>query len=151
MINLKTEHMNKLIVLVTFVFAACTGTTQQDAKEAQAEHQTENAAAPQLDNGAKWKTDAATKKNVAALKQVMNDSAFIAAPGKLAAALQNRLDTLINQCTMQGQAHEALHQWLEPIIHSVKELKEDGEKESERQEALTAIRKALEDFDKYFE
>jgi hypothetical protein len=143
--------MNKLLVLATFVFAACSGPMQEDAKQKQSENQIENAAVLQLDNGVKWKTDAVTKNNVAALKQVITDSTLNSAPGRLASALQDRLDTLVNQCTMQGQAHEALHQWLQPVIHSVKELKENGEKESEKQEAVTAIRKALDDFDKYFE
>ncbi len=141
--------MNKLMVLIAFVFTACTGTMQEDnnSKEAtQVENEKENVTTLQLNNGAKWKLDEATKKNVAALKQIVNDTTRKA---ELASALQSGLDTLVSQCKMKGPDHDALHQWLEPFMHAVKELKEDDE--SERQEAMVTIRKELENFDMYFE
>lgn len=149
MINLKTKHMNKLLVMMAFVFTACTGTIQQDtdSKEAaKTENEKENVTALQLNNGAKWKLDDATKKNVASLKQIVNDTIRTA---DLASALQSGLHTLVSQCTMKGPDHDALHQWLEPFMHAVKELKDDDE--DDRQEALAAIRKDLENFDMYFE
>jgi hypothetical protein len=149
MINLKTKHMNKLMILLALIFSACTGTMQKDTEQAKTENEKENVTAVQLNNGAKWKLDDATKKNVAALKQIVNDTTRTAPTKELALALQSGLDTLVNQCTMKGPDHDALHQWIEPFRHAVKELKED--KESERQEAITTIRKELENFDMYFE
>jgi hypothetical protein len=149
MINLKTKRMNKLPVIIAFVFTACTGSMQQDSdtRQTQTQKEKENVTALQLNNGAKWKLDDATKKNIAALKQIINDTTV--ASQDMVPAMQSGLDTLVSQCTMKGPDHDALHQWLELFMHMVKELKEDDEKE--RQEAIITIRKELENFDKYFE
>jgi hypothetical protein len=143
--------MNKIIVAIAILFAACTGTTQQqETKQAETISEKDRAATIQLNNGSKWKVDETTQNNVAMLKQIVSDSTRAATP-VLAAALQSRLDSLVSQCTMQGPDHEALHQWLQPIIQSVKELKEEKDEAGEQKKALAAIRKELVMFDTYFQ
>ena len=143
--------MNKIIVLMIFAFAACTSNTKQDAvneTDSTATHH-ETQAGLQLNNGAKWKTDEATKRNVGVLQSIANDRTSGANNATVANRLQSALDTLIKQCTMQGADHEALHQWLQPVIHGVKEMKE--EKGKEGTEAIVALRTELARFNEYFE
>jgi hypothetical protein len=151
MINSKTRHMNKIIIALAIFLWACSGTTQQqDKQQADTANEKETVAAVQLNNGSKWKVDEATRNNVAMLRQIVSDTTQAATPA-LAAALQSRLDSLVSQCTMQGPDHEALHQWLQPIIHSVKEMKEEKDEAGEQKKALPAIRKELAMFDTYFQ
>jgi hypothetical protein len=104
----------------------------------------------QFNNGSKWKADAPTKKNVAAIVQVINDSAYSTASTRqeLATQLQSRIDTLVKQCRMTGPDHDALHAWLEELIKDVKELKEEDE---DFIDAYTAVKKDLDRFYELFE
>ena len=136
---------------MTFVFAACTNqvkTKQQGNKNVKEQEQT--AAAVPLNNGSKWKADETTKKNVAQMVQVVNNSVYAnAAKGKqLYATLQTKIDTLVKQCGMQGPEHDALHAWLEKILKDMRGLK--GEDDQYAQ-AYTDLKKDIEGFNALFE
>ncbi len=81
-----------------------------------------------LNNGQKWKVDSITKINVNNLQNIVatinnqqNKSLLIYKNS--AAHLQKGLDKMISECKMKGPDHEALHQWLKPLIEKVQELK----------------------------
>lgn len=81
-----------------------------------------------LNNGAKWKADSTTNKNVKSLLisiQSFNDGAdkSLLAYKNIAMGLQGGLNKMISECKMQGAEHEALHRWLEPLIEQVSKLK----------------------------
>ncbi len=78
-----------------------------------------------LNNGAKWKADAATSKNVALLKGAISGATPQDQTGYLQAAekLQEGLNKMVKECAMKGPDHEALHQWLVPLMGQVKALK----------------------------
>jgi hypothetical protein len=143
--------MNKIIVLlISFLFVACTNTSQEKA-ESTTEHQhSDSTSILQLNNGAKWKTDEATRQNVSAIEHVVNDSSYSNGKNKVQFAnqLQVKLDTLVQQCKMTGPDHDALHVWLENIIHDVKEIKEDEDGYNKR---YAALKKDVESFHNYFE
>jgi hypothetical protein len=80
-----------------------------------------------LNNGQKWKVDSITKINVnniqsivASINNQQNKSLLIYKNS--ATDLQKGLDKMINECKMEGPDHEALHQWLKPLIEKVQEL-----------------------------
>ena len=81
-----------------------------------------------LNNGAKWKSDLNTDKNVKALKTVAEDFKTKENPGvddyhTVANNLGDGLSTMINECKMKGADHDALHHWLEPLLKENKDLK----------------------------
>lgn len=89
------------------------------------EHQKEGESL-QLNKGAKWKVDSNTTINIGLIKKTiattLNQKSidFTTVAGQL----QEDLNKLISECKMTGADHEALHQWLEPLLEKVKNLKE---------------------------
>ncbi|HET9825603.1 MAG TPA: hypothetical protein VFP87_09715 [Chitinophagaceae bacterium] len=147
--------MNKLFLIIGLLFMACTNNPSHVEATNEDEHEphdtmTTNAASLQLNNGARWKTDEATRKNVAAMVRVVNDSTTMGKNSRtqLASNLQQRIDTLVQQCKMKGPDHDALHLWLERVLMDLKQLKED---DKEYQESYAALKKDVESFYTFFE
>jgi hypothetical protein len=151
MINPKTFYMKRLIIILTVTITACTNQVQTDLQESGSsigQDQTEMTVP--LNQGSKWKADEATKRNVAAMVQVVNDSSYEDATkrNQLTASLQTKIDSLIKQCSMKGKDHEALHTWLEKVLKDLKELKEE---EDEYNQAYALLKKDVESFYTFFE
>ena len=143
--------MKKLLILLTVAIAACTShiNTEQKGNENTNEQENTTTAIP-LNNGSKWKADEATKKNAAAIVQVVNDVNYADAGKReqLYASVQTKIDTMVMQCRMQGAEHEALHLWLEKVLRDMKELKEEG---TEYSEVHAALKKDIASFYAFFE
>lgn len=131
--------MSKLstLLMASAFLLACN--SQQHEGHENHEHATEPApaAAPAaatsntglvLNNGAKWKADAATNENVALLKAITSRAVPQDQAGYQQAAekLQEGLNKMVKECAMKGPDHEALHQWLVPLMGQVKALKNAG-------------------------
>jgi hypothetical protein len=145
----KINKMKRIVLFLTSIsFMACVNTTSQDQKENKEEHEN-NASVLQLNNGAKWKADSTTLVNVSAITQLVNDSNYRNEKNRVefSSRLQGRLDTLVKQCKMSGPDHDALHAWLQPVLHDVKEIKEDQEYDKKYAE----LRKDVQSFHDYFE
>jgi hypothetical protein len=103
-----------------------------------------------LNDGVKWKADAKTLANVTLLKTVAAD-AVKQNPvdySLTAAALQKGLDKMVAECSMKGPDHEALHQWLLPLIKKVNDLKKASGEDAALQ--LREIERQIHLFDQYF-
>jgi hypothetical protein len=140
--------MKKVLIILTVVIAACTNQVKTgDNKNAKEQ---EHATAVPLNNGSKWKADEATKKNVTEMVQIVNDGIYADAAKRmqLYATLQIKIDTLVNQCSMQGPEHDALHAWLEKVLKDMRELK--GE-DHHYAEAYAGLKKDIEGFNALFE
>ena len=143
--------MKKLIIILTVAIAACNSQVKTDKHGNENSNERDNTAtAVQLNNGSKWKADEATKRNVAALVQVVSDSSYadITKRREMSAKVQSKVDTLINQCRMKGAEHDALHVWLEKVLMDMKALKEGHD---EYREVYTALKKDIESFYNFFE
>src|SRR5262245_11114166 len=126
--------MKQLIILLLVAIASCTNQQSAERQENNKAHDHQNSAETvPLNNGGKWKADEATKKNVAVMVQVVNDTTYAGAENKeqLYTSMQTKVDTLVDQCRMKGPEHEALHVWLEKVLKDMKELKEEGNEYSE--------------------
>ncbi len=129
--------MHKFLFLLTAVlFMSCSNHADEHAEHDHSADSTEHvhehdgqSAALQLNNGAKWKADEVTKKNVAALSSLMNDSANQDETNKetFVKNFNNQLNTLVQECKMSGPDHDALHVWLEKVIADVKQVKEGSD------------------------
>ena len=143
--------MKKLIIILTIAVTSCTGQVKTDERESESSHEKENTESVlQLNNGSKWKADDATKKNVAAILQVIKDSSYSDKSKRmeLHANLQTKIDLLVKECRMKGEEHEMLHVWLRKILKDIKELK--GE-DHEYLAVYEALKKDIESFYAFFE
>lgn len=127
------------------------GKTSDTISEKHDEHK-EKAGELELNNGAKWKIDSATSVNVGILRTIIADAKNNKPANYAATAtkLEDGLNKLVKECKMSGAEHDALHQWLEPMIAKTRELKNAGTGES-GEAVLNAIDKQMGLFDQYFE
>lgn len=151
--------MKKLLILlcISSLFA-CNDAAENKEESIQTTEDAlphEKVATPALNNGAKWKSDESTNRNVAELEATVNK--FNTTQPKLTAdfinvanELQSGLDKMIKECRMEGPDHEALHQWLEPLLKNVAALKK-ATTEKEALKSFDSIRKQLETYHQYFE
>lgn len=109
----------------------------------------------ELNHGQKWKADSNTNNNVANLKSILTK--FDVANNKsgdaykqLSNEMQAGLDKMIKECKMGGADHDALHQWLEPLIKQVSELKSITDEKS-AEAKITEIREQLNVYSQFFE
>lgn len=117
---------------------------QKDNKE---EHE-ETAGKVQLDNGKKWKANAETItgiSNMSSLVQNGIDGKMDAA--KLVDSLQVEFKTIFDKCTMTGESHNQLHNYLIPIKGQMEQLKAG----SNNAETLKEMQEYLLTFKNYFE
>lgn len=108
-----------------------------------------------LNNGARWKSDENTNRNESALEAIvnrLNEKKTKALAYYIAAAneLQAGLDKMISECLMQGPDHEALHQWLEPLLEKVDNLKK-ATNEKRASKLFRGINDRLKSYHQYFE
>ena len=143
--------MKRLFIIILSAAVACNNPQTAAQQEQPTADTTEaKSEAIPLNNGAKWKADSATLRNVAAMAQVLNDSTYAnsAKSKELYTALQANVDKMIKECRMQGPDHDALHVWLEKLMKDLKELQEEDDEYSEAYEAL---KKDIVDFYQTFE
>lgn len=117
------------------------------------EHQ--NASTLTLNNGAKWKADSITNRNVARLKTAtdnfrVNLSPTVEEYHLFGNDLSNGLNTMVQQCKMTGPDHEALHHWLEPILNETKQLKNVSDTVKGRS-IFNSLDKNIDSYHTYFE
>ena len=102
-----------------------------EAAAVEKQHQETGPENLELNNGQKWKADSSTNQNVIFLLTVIDKftagtDKSLPAYGITAAELQGGLDKMISECRMKGPDHDALHQWLEPLIGEVAKLKQSA-------------------------
>ena len=118
-----------LLLATGFLFACNSGsdngknTATDTAAENHKEHG-EQATKLVLNNGVKWKADSTTLLNVALLQKIVSTTkkGSLEDYMQTAAQLQEGLTKMVNECKMKGHDHDALHQWLEPLMEKTKEL-----------------------------
>lgn len=148
--------MNKILIILSLLIAACSnneshiGVAKGD-KPRQHDPATTAVVTMRLNNNAKWRTDDATRKNVVAMVRAVNDSDNTGTSRKqqLLQQLQATINTLLQQCTMKGPDHDALHLWVEQVMHDLKSVKE--ETDDGYQKSYVALKRDVENFYVYFE
>jgi hypothetical protein len=140
--------MKKVLILLLMLIAACNSPQSPQPENKTVNHNEHAVATVPLNAGHKWKVDEATRKNVAAMVQIVNDTIYNNAGKRkeFAASMQSQIDTLVKECTMQGPAHDALHIWLEKVLKDVKDLKED-----KNPQTSAALAKDVKSFYNFFE
>ena len=89
-----------------------------------------------LDNGQRWKANPETTSGIANMVALIEKQAATPGDSKaLKAALEEEFGLIFERCTMTGEAHEQLHNYLIPIHHALREF--DGKAVRDR-EAMAA-------------
>ena len=125
--------MKKILTLVLatgLLFACNTGSNNEKrtATDTVAQNHKEHegkATVLVLNNGVKWKADSTTLLNVALLQNIVSNAKKESLENYLQTSIQLEagLSKMVKECKMKGPDHDALHQWLEPLMEKTKELK----------------------------
>jgi hypothetical protein len=108
-----------------------------------------------LNNGARWKADQATIKNVNRLKNIVHNAGSKTTRSlndhqATTKVLQSGIARMIKECRMKGPDHLALHHWLEPLMAKINQLgTATGVTAAER--SFNGIKAQLNLFDRYFQ
>lgn len=116
-------------------------------------HHHGEATAVQLDNGKRWKANPETTSGIAAMQAIMakyeggasDENARKALRGELEAAFHD----IFKQCTMKGEAHDQLHNYLLPMKGLFEKIESHTPGESEQ--AFGQLKKHLAEYRVYFE
>ncbi|MBL7908009.1 MAG: hypothetical protein JNK36_06060 [Bacteroidia bacterium] len=120
----------------------------KDEQKADKEEHEETAGKVQLDNGKKWKANAETITGISNMSSlVQNGIAGKIDAVKLYDSLQVEFKTIFDKCTMTGESHNQLHNYLLPLKGQLDKLKA-GNLEIE---ILEEIQEHLLTFKNYFE
>lgn len=136
---MKLKLIPLLLLPFLFTLAACGGHSHGDVHI-------------ELNNGQKWKVNEEMKPHVEAGRAVLNT--YLAEGGtdnkQLAEDLKEQNAKLIRSCTMDGKAHDELHNWLHPHLDLVKALAK-AETANEVTQVTDQLKASYEIYDQHFE
>ena len=147
--------MKVLVLLIAvLMFSAGCSDSEHNTKGHEV-HEKEDAGKLALNNGKKWTADSITNVNVKDLQAVIekfnaSENKSLALYKTTGAELQTGINKLVNDCKMEGPDHDALHQWLLPLIDEVSKLNRSVA-EAEATEHMKATRQRLLLYADYFE
>jgi hypothetical protein len=147
--------MKKTFLLLSFSLLLFACNSSSDKTEEHAEHAHSETTNLTLNNGAKWKADSITNNNVLDIKSIADNFKIKPSPSVndyqlLGSDLKNGLDKMIKECKMTGPDHEALHQWLNPVLKNINELKSVSDTTGGSL-IFKSIDKQLDEYHHYFE
>ncbi len=138
------------VYLIT-LFIAASGLLACDSVE-QHDHGAKQGHAIQLNKGEKWKINEEMKPHIQMSSDILNE--YINKRNlnyqKLSEELNAQNSALIKSCTMKGESHDALHNWLHPHMDLIKSLS-NAHSEDEAQEIITRLEASYQSFNEYFE
>lgn len=111
------------------------------------ESHTGHAAAVQLDNGKRWQANPETTAGIASMQSIMADYEGRHSPEDrqaMRAELETAFSQIFAQCTMKGEAHDQLHNYLYPMKDLFGQLETNDK-------AVEELKAHLEEYGEYFE
>lgn len=103
-----------------------------------------------LNQGNKWKVDDHMLVHIRNMEQDIQAFSQQDNYPELAQKLQDNLNLLTSDCTMEGGAHDALHKWLLPYMETA-EAYNDTMEDNEKTAWLEALRLSFVTFNRYFQ
>ncbi|MBT6440096.1 MAG: hypothetical protein HOK72_10375 [Flavobacteriales bacterium] len=142
-----------LMMGITLFLFSCGNDIEKDTANSNTTHEehVHNSESIELNNGEKW---IVVDEMMGHIKNMENDIKQFDEQketdyGLLAEKLEDNIDLLTSNCTMEGKAHDELHKWLVPYIDLVGELS-DAETKGEEIEAYKEIQSSVKTFNTYF-
>lgn len=140
--------MKKRIVLTGLVLlslTACLKEKKTTEKEEATTEVTAETSKVTLDNGKLWIANPETTEGIHNMQKIISERGKEAAGSDIKEALENEFQMISEKCTMEGEAHEQLHNYLLPLKMKLNKL--DGTNDAE---VLKDIENHLKEYPKYF-
>ncbi len=141
--------MKKRIVLAGLVLLSLTACLKEKkTTEKEGETTTEVTAETSnvtLDNGKLWIANPETTQGIHNMQKILSERKQEASGAVLKEALEKEFEMIFEKCTMEGEAHEQLHNYLLPLKRKLNQL--DGTNDAE---VLTDIESYLKEYPNYF-
>jgi len=127
--------------------AAAPATTDHDhGEDAHTEEGGASTTTVTLDNGQRWKANPETTSGIANMVALIEKQTTEPGdPEALKSALEEEFALIFERCTMTGEAHNQLHNYLIPVNDRLREL------DPSRPEDLVALKSYLSTYGNYFE
>jgi hypothetical protein len=129
------------------VIVSC-GETTTEVKGEVEEKKVEKKVIPvfQFNEGERWEANSATVEGIENLTEMVKGfDASVQSYDSLQSNLRDEFGLIFKNCTMKGEAHEQLHNYLLPLMELFGKLTLE-----EQEDALAEIKKHLARFDTYF-
>ena len=140
-----------LLGLLLLSLAACKQNTKEPEKtevvttEAAAEAVHESKAV-MLDNGKLWVANPETTEGIKNMQKIIAERKQEATGAVLKEALENEFQMIFEKCTMKGEAHNQLHNYLVPLKMKLNQL--DGTND---EQVISEIDAYLKEYSNYFQ
>jgi len=140
-----------LLGLLLLSLAACKQNTKEPEKteevttEAAAEAVHESKAV-MLDNGKLWVANPETTEGIKNMQKIIAERKQEATGAVLKEALENEFQMIFEKCTMTGEAHNQLHNYLVPLKMKLNQL--DGTND---EQVISEIDAYLKEYSNYFQ
>ncbi|HEY9169760.1 MAG TPA: hypothetical protein VIN72_09755 [Lutibacter sp.] len=152
---MKKVNILIMAILATVLVISCNNDKnkkQEISKPAQTEEETHNnEGVLKLNNGDLWMANIETTEGIQQMTQLIADfteyESMDAYP-VLKANLEAEFGTIISKCSMTGEAHDQLHNYLLPMKPLFKNLA--GDELAKRKSALETLKKHLSEYSAYF-
>lgn len=126
---MKSTLLKWILILIPVYLFSCQQPEQHSTPEAEAHvHTATQETAPitpvvQLNSGQKWKANPETTEGINKMMGIIkNRMDAKSTPQSMAGPLNEAFQEIIQQCTMEGEAHEQLHHFLIPVREHLKAL-----------------------------
>lgn len=144
------------IFLSAFLLLACqnkeTKTEVEKEEQLVEVKQTSSTSPLYLDNGKPWKINEEMKPHVSKGEEAFKtyiDNEEDTDYKNLSQILTDENNKLIESCTMTGESHDVLHEWLAPHLELTAALK-SAENQEEAEEVIHKLNSSFKEFHKYF-
>lgn len=143
----------KKVSLLGVLFLSMTA-CQNNSKEALKKEEVKNKVAAEtvheskevtLDNGKLWVANPETTEGIRNMQKIISERKPDESPAVLKEALEVEFEMIFEKCTMEGEAHNQLHNYLLPLKMKLNQL--GGEND---QEVITQIDAHLKKYTEYF-
>lgn len=116
------------ILFSTALLVACNQSSHQNESAEQVTNEQHETTELALNNGTKWQADSSTNRHLVSLTTTANMFKIDPYPPLeqyhiFSGDMKKGLDSMIQDCKLKGEPHEALHHWLEPVLRQTNELK----------------------------
>jgi hypothetical protein len=143
-----------ILILVTVLVVSCNQNKKQEIVEPvqTVEESHESEAVLKLNNGDLWMANAETTEGIQRMSQLVanfTDPENMEAYRELKTKLEAEFGTIISKCTMTGESHDQLHNYLLPMKPLFKDLA--AEDLATRKSGLEKLIKHLSEYSAYFE
>jgi len=100
----------------------------------------------ELNNGVKWTANVETTQSIEIMINFLQQQDAKSSAANIKAELQNEFKLIFKNCTMTGEAHDQLHNYLLPLRDKINELNEENQKT-----AIPELQRYLKSYYTYFQ